>query len=60
MTGEEEIDVWAEEPGIRLKVSPWHGGVVLTIYEIDGQRTMTATISAHRWKQAEPARGADP
>ena len=44
-------DVWAEEPGIRLKATPWHGGIVLKIYEINSQRTMIATISAHRWKQ---------
>lgn len=51
MSGQQEIDVWAEQAGIRVEVKPWHDGVTITIYDATGPRSMTANIAAYRWKQ---------
>ena len=46
------VDVWAEEPGTRVKLEPWGAGVRLTIYDIvHGERSMTASIADYRWQR---------
>ena len=46
------VDVWAEEPGTRVKLEPWGAGVRLTIYDIvHGERSMTASVADYRWQR---------
>ena len=48
------VDVWAEEPGTRVKLEPWGAGVRLTIYDIaNGERcmSMTASVADYRWQR---------
>ena len=45
------VDVWAEEPGTRVKLEPWGAGVRLTIYDTTGERSMTASVADYRWQR---------
>jgi hypothetical protein len=45
------VDVWAEEPGTRVKLERWGAGVRLTIYDTTGERSMTASVADYRWQR---------